>query len=178
MKILGAFTLAALATVAAGCNSADTTATNGNANANAIVANQTTTRTGPDNSEITTTTDANGVTTETRVFRGNPRVSRVVVTTRSGNRSVRAYSASGEEKEVNDVGDALEATGDKIAQAAGWTADKAEDVPGEVKKGVNEVGDKAEDVADKTADGAKKVGKKTAEGAKKVGNKIKDAVTP
>lgn len=182
MKYFGALALAALVTFAVGCNPADGTANandNANANANAnAMANTTTTRTGPDNSEITTTTDANGVKTETRVFRNNPRVSRVVVTTRNGNRTVRAYSPKGEEKEVNDVGDALEVTGDKIAQAANFVADKAEDAPDAVKKGAEEVGDKAEDVADKTAKGAKTVGKKTVEGAKKAGSKIKDAVTP
>ncbi len=177
MKFLGALAIAALVTFAAGCNKAEGTA-NDNLNANADMANTTTTRTGPDNSEITTTTDANGVKTETRVFRNNPRVSRVVVTTRSGNRTVRAYSPTGEEKEVNDVGDALEATGEKIAQAANFVADKVEDVPGAAKKGAEEVADKAEDVAGKTAKGAKTVGKKTVEGAKKAGSKIKDAVTP
>jgi len=48
-----------------------------------------------------------------------------------GNRTVKAYSASGEEKEVNGVGDALEATGDKIADAAviGVRDDEGEEVP-------------------------------------------------
>ena len=165
---------------AAGCTPADNA--NVNANANATVA-ATTTRTAEDGSEITTTTDASGVKTETRVFRNNPRVSRVVVTTnRDGRRTVRAYSATGEDKEVNDVGDALEVTGDKIADAAGWVADKTKD-------GVAEAGDKLEDLGDKTASGAKKVGRKTvegaktvgektAEGAKKAGSAIKKAVTP
>jgi len=165
-----------LGTAAAGCSSTDNA--NVNANANAAVA-QTTTRTAADGSEITTTTDASGVKTETRVFRNNPRVSRVVVTTTAdGRRTVRAYSATGETKEVNDVGDALEVTGEKIADAAGWVADKTKD-------GVVEAGDKLEDVGDKTADGAravgagaKKVGEKTVEGAKKTGSAIKKAVTP
>ena len=118
-KILTVMAVAVLAMFGASCTTTD------QANANMAT---TTTRTAADGSEITTATDANGVKTETRVFRDNPRVSRVVVTTRDGRRTVRAYSPSGEEKEVNDVGDALEASGDKIADAARWTADKAVDV--------------------------------------------------
>lgn len=167
---------------AAGCTTADNANVDANANANATVA-QTTTRTASDGSEITTTTDASGMKTETRVFRDNPRVSRVVVTTdKGGRRTVRAYSATGESKEINDVGDALEVTGEKIADAAGWVADKT-------KSGVAVAGDKLQDVGDKTASGAKKVGSKTVEGAKTVGEKtvegakkagkaIKKAVTP
>ncbi len=165
-KLLMALAFGVLAMFAAGCATTDQTA-----NANANAAATTTTRTAADGSQITTTIDANGVKTETRVFRNNPRVERVVVTTRDGRRTARAYSPSGEEKEVNDVGDALEWTGDKIADAAGWTADKAEDVGDATVKGAKTVGEK-------TAEGAKTVGKKTAAGAKKVGGAIKDAVTP
>ncbi len=167
-KILAILAVAMLA-VSAGCNQTDnanTTATNVNA------APTTTTVAGADNSEITTTVNPDGVKTETRVFKNNPRVSRVVVTTdRSGSRTTRVYSATGTEKVVDNVGDALNETGDAIATAAGWTVDKT-------KEGVNEVGDKLEDVKDQTAKGAKTVGKKTAEGAKKAGKAIKDAVTP
>jgi hypothetical protein len=142
-----------------------------------------TTRTAPDNSEVMTMIDANGTKTETRVFRNNPRVSRVVVTTtKDGKRTTRVYSRSGEEKVVDSVGDALEATGDKIADAAGWVADKGEDVIGETGDKLEDVGDKtvegAKTVGSKTAEGAKTVGSKTAKGAKKVGGAIKDAVTP
>lgn len=165
-KLLTAFALTVLALGAGGCATSDQMA-----NANVNAAATTTTRTLADGSEITTTIDANGVKTETRVFRNNPRVSRVVVTTRDGRRTVRAYSPKGEEKEINDIGDALEATGDKIADGAGWVADKTEDV-------VDEAADKLEDVGDKTASGAKKVGRKTVQGAKKTGSAIKDAVTP
>lgn len=151
--------------------------------ANANTAGTTTTRTAPDGSEIMTMIDANGTKTETRVFRNNPRVARVVVTTpRSGKRTVRVYSPQGEEKEVNDVGDALEVTGDRLADAAGWIADKGEDAIGETGDKLEDVGDKtvegAKTVGEKTASGAKTVGKKTASGAKKVGGAIKDAVTP
>jgi len=175
-KLLIGCAIALLSTAAIGCSTTDNA--NVNANANATVA-QTTTRTAADGSEITTTTDASGVKTETRVFRNNPRISRVVVTTNSdGRRTVRAYSASGEARDVKDVGDALEVTGDKIADGAGWVADKTRD-------GVVEVGDKLEDAGDKTVSGAKKVGQgakkvgeKTVDGAKKVGSTIKNAVTP
>ena len=149
-KLLIGFAIAILGT-AAGCTTTDNA--NVNANANAVVA-QTTTRTAADGSEITTTTDANGVKTETRVFRNNPRVSRVVVTTtRDGRRTVRAYSATGEEKEVNDVGDALEVTGDKIADGAGWVADKTKD-------GVAIAGDKLEDAGGKTPPERRKLERK------------------
>lgn len=169
-KILTVLALATLA-VSAGCNTTDNTNATANLNANAA-SPATASRVGPDDTVITTTTDARGVKTETRVFRNNPRVSRVVVTTdSSGRRTTRVYSPSGTEKVVDNVGDALTETGDAIASAAGWTVDKT-------KAGANEVGDKLEDVGDQTAKGAKTVGKKTAEGAKKAGKAIKDAVTP
>ena len=169
-KVLAILAGGVLALGAAGCNTADNA--NATANTNANAAATTTTTEGADNSTITTTTDASGVKTETRVFRNNPRVSRVVVTTTaSGQRTTRVYSATGEEKLVDDLDDALDATGETIARAAGWTADKTEDV-------VDEAADKAEDVGDQTVKGAKTVGKKTASGAKKAGKAIKDAVTP
>lgn len=156
-----------------GCNQTPETA-NANANANNTNAGPgvatTTTRPGPDNSEITSTTDANGVTTETRVFKDNPRVARVVVTTRNGTRTARVYSPTGEEKELKEgeSQNALEKTGDAIATSAGFVADKT--VAG-TKKGV-EVG---KDVGAKTADTAKTVGEKTAEGTKKAADKTADA---
>jgi gas vesicle protein len=179
--LIGAFVIALASFV--GCSSSD------QANAN-----QTITTTGPDNSEIVTTTDSTGTRTETRTFRDNGRVSRVVVTTRDGRRTVKVYSKTGEEKELaQEVGDALVLTGDKIADAAGWVADnavdktkegvneigdKAEDVGDKAKTVGREVGDKAEDVGDKTTSTAKTVANKTAEGAKKTGKTIKKVVTP
>lgn len=161
-----------------------------NTNANTDTANVA----GPDNSEITTTTDNTGTRTETRVFRDNPRVSKVVVTTRSGQRTVKVYSKTGEETELRDeVGDALTATGDKIAAAAGWTADKTETAIDKTKEGAktvaNETADKVEDVASETKQGAKTVANKTVDtsktianktkaGAKKTGSTIKKIVTP
>jgi len=129
-----------------------------NANANATTSSDTT-RPGPDNSEITTSVDAHGVKTETRVFHNNPRVAKVVVTTREGKRTTTVYAPNGESKGLKEeVGDALSATGDALADAAGFVAKKTVDL------------------ADKTKEGAKTVGEKTAEGAKKVGKAIKKAI--
>lgn len=143
----------------------------------------------PDNSEITTTTDASGTKTETRTFKNNPHVSKVVVTTRDGKRTVKVYSPSGQEREVKTDDNVLEATGDTLAKSAGFVADKGEDVAGEAKDVGAEAADKAEDVGDKakdvgektlekskevgekTVDVTKKAGEKTVEGAKKVGDK-------
>lgn len=177
-----------------GCSTASEVANeNGNANANANVAAQATSRPAPDDSEITTSVDANGVRTETRVFRNNPRIARVVVTTKDGTRTVKAYSPSGEEREVNknEPEDVLEATGSKIADAAGFVADKTKDVAGGVKEGGEKVGEKTVDTAktvgnktvdtaktvgEKTAEGTKTVTKKTVSGAKKVGSAVKKII--
>lgn len=169
-KLLTVFAVAVLAVAGAACNTADNTNATATAESSSKLAP--TTRAGADNSEITTTTDASGVRTETRVFKNNPRVSRVVVTTQpSGQRTVRVYSTTGEEKVVDNIEDALDTTGDALATAAGWTVNKT-------AEGVNEAGDKLEDVGDQATKGAKTAGKKTAEGAKKAGKAIKDAVTP
>jgi hypothetical protein len=166
--------------------------TNESASANsntAVMQTQTpATRPGADNSEITTATDVSGTKTETRVFRDNKRVSRVVVTTRNGTRTVRAYSTKGEEKDLKDeTVDALEATGEKVADAAGFVGDKGEDIAGETKDAAGQVKDKAKEVGEtvkeksvtageKTADGARTVADKTVEGAKTVGSKTKEGV--
>jgi hypothetical protein len=185
-KILISAGLLAASVLVAGCSTPE--GSNTNANTNATVSNTntapavatTTTRPGPDNSLITSTTDSNGVVTETRVFKANPRVSKVVVTTRSGKRTARAYSSTGEEKELKDdeSENALEKTGDAIATSAGFVADKT--VSG-TKKGVEigkdvgaKTGEVAKTVGDKTVEGAKKVGDKTSDTAKKVGDKTAD----
>lgn len=194
-KTICLLTMLMLAAFAGGCTNSSTANDNVNANQGAQAA---ATKPGPDNSEVTTSVDANGTRTETRVFKDNPHISKVVVTTRNGQRTVRATSRSGEEREVKSDENVLEATGDKVASAAGFVADKAEDVPGETKSAAKTAGDKAADVTDKTvsttkkvgsetADKAedvkdvtvstsKKVGEKTAEGAKKVGSETKKAV--
>lgn len=157
-----------VAVVVAGCSRANDAATANNDNTANSAEATATIRPAPDNSEIATTVDANGVKTETRTFRDNPRISRVVVTTRDGVRTGRAVSPSGEERDLdeNEVEEALEATGDRVAAAAGFIAEKAEPV-------ADEVGDKAEDVKDETVSGAKKVGEKTVEGAKTAGSGAK-----
>jgi hypothetical protein len=193
-------TILLLVALAAGCNqyqAADQTSATATASPTVVE--------GPDNSEISTSVDASGTRTETRTFRNNPRISKVVVTTRDGRRTVKATSPSGEERVVTTTENVLEATGETVAQAAGFVADKAEDVPGEAKAVGSEAADKAEDVGDKaksvgektvdasknvgekavdvskkagekTVEGAKKVGEKTVEGAKKVGGAVKKAI--
>jgi hypothetical protein len=167
-------TIPLLAALGAGCSTTYETA-NQNANANAVASQSPTTAPAPDNSEVTTAVDAQGTRTETRTFRNNPRISKVVVTTRNGKRTVRATSPRGEEREVTTDENVLEATGDKVADAAGFVADKTEDVASEAKDKAQDVGEKAVDtgkaVGEKTADGAKTVGEKTVDGAKKVGSK-------
>lgn len=179
-------TLVLLAAFAAGCSSSNEAVTaNANANTAAATENAATTRPAPDNSEVMTTIDANGVKTETRTFRNNPRVAKVVVTTRNGVKSGKVISPSGEERDLdkNDVEQALDATGEKIAAAAGFVvdhaapvanevADKAEDVKDQTVSGAKKVGDKTADGARKTAEGAKTVAEKTASGAKKVVKKV------
>jgi hypothetical protein len=183
-------TIPLLAVLGAGCSTTNEAA---NQDANAVASQSPTTAPAPDNSEITTAVDAQGTRTETRTFRNNPRISKVVVTTRNGTRTVRATSPRGEERDVTTDENVLEATGDRVADAAGFVADKTEDVAGEAKgvgekavdtsKDVGEkvvdtskdVGEKAVDtsktVGEKTVDGAKTVGEKSVEGAKKVGSK-------
>lgn len=201
-KFLSGVLAAALAGVLAGCASdaptANTAATNANANTGALATtggSDSEVRVAPDNSEIRTET-AGGVTTETRTFR-NPssRIERVVVTTRDGRRTARVYYRDNTVRELpeNEVEQALGATADALVSvggkvvdvtkdAASEVGDKAEDVGDEAVSGAKKVGseaaDKAEDVGDKAASGAKKAGSAAAKGAKKAGEAVKDAVTP
>jgi hypothetical protein len=183
-KLLIGFAIATLAAGAAGCSTSENANANANANstANTTLASDTT-RPGPDNSEITTSVDANGVKTETRVFHNNPRVARVVVTTHDGKRTTTVYAPTGESKDLKEeAGDALAATGNAIADAAGFVAKKTVELAGKTKEGAKTVGEKtaegAKTVGEKTKEGAKTVAEKTAEGAKKTGKAIKKAVTP
>jgi hypothetical protein len=188
------FVIAVLAVAGSACTTTDAGNANVNTNANPVVASNVT-RPGSDNSEITASTDANGVKTETRVFHNNPRVSKVVVTTsRDGQRTTTVYRPTGESKDLKDhTVDVLEGTGSAIADAAGFVADKSEDVAGKVKEGAETAAEKtvegaktvaektkegAGTVADKTKSGAKTAVEKTKEGAKKAGSAIKKAVTP
>lgn len=186
-------TVILLVALAAGC------ARNDAADQSAATATQSpTTMPAPDNSEITTAVDASGTKTETRTFRNNPRISKVVVTTRDGSRTVKAYSPSGEERIVETTENVLEATGETVANAAGFVADKGEDAGDEVADKAEDVKDKAEGIGEKTVDkskeigektvdvskkagektvqGAKKVGEKTVEGAKKAGSAVKKVI--
>lgn len=190
-KTIIGLTIVVMSVAILSCQTAQEANTNANANANA---GETATRTAPDNSEITTTTDSNGTRTETRVFRDNPRVSKVVVTTSNGQRTVKVYSKTGEERDLKEqTTDALNATGNAIADGAGFVADKSEDAYGKAKEGVGTAADKTADaartVADKTKSGARTVANetksgaqtvadKTKAGAKKTGRTIKKIVTP
>ena len=164
MKNLSLLLLLSLTLFIAGCSGTDS------ANSNTVT--EPTTKPAPDNSEVTTKVDANGVKTEERVFKNNPHISRVVVTTtKDGKRTVKAYSPSGEERDVKSTTeDVLDATGEKVASAAGFVADKAEDVAGEAKDVAGEAKDKTEAGVEKAADTTKKVGDATVSGAKKVGD--------
>ena len=135
--------------------------TNTNTSSNTMTTSSTTTattatapRTAPDNSEIVVTNN-NGTRTETRTFKSG-RVERVVMTTTpEGRRTARVYARdTGEARDLpeNKVADALDATGDALASAAGWTADKTVEGAKAVKEG-------GETVVDKTAEGAKKTGR-------------------
>jgi len=211
MKLSLTLCALALAAVVSGCSKSDNTnatantnATDPNATANASPANPTVgqnptgtdpTQTmtpqpnpampGPDNSEVQTAMDTNGVVTETRTFKNNKYITKVVRTTRDGtNRTVKVYNAKGESKNLpkDKVENAMKESGDALAAAAGWTVDKSKDAASATKEGAEVVADKttegAKTVADKTVQGAKKVGQKTAEGAKKGAKTIKNAVTP
>jgi hypothetical protein len=173
--------VAALAILAASCSNATESNMNSAANTNSNPGN-TAAVTAPDNSEITTATDNSGVKTETRTFRNNPRVSRVVVTTRGGTRTAKVYSPSGEEKDVAaDNPDLLHATGDAIADSAGWVKDKSLTAADKTKEGAKTVADKTVDVskkvADKTVDTSKTVYNKSKPVVKKVGDKSVDIGT-
>ena len=176
-KFLTLSAILSLAIVAASCSSADNTA-NTNANNGSTAS---TTKPGPDNSEITTTNE-NGVRTETRTFKNNPRISRIVVTTKDGKSTAKAYGPNGEERELSAPEKALNATGDAIADSAGWVKDKSvdttKDVADKTKDATKTVADKTvegtEKVVNKTADTAKTAGTKTKEGAKAVVNTTKE----
>jgi hypothetical protein len=164
---LSILSLLLLVALAVGCTKTNDTASQ---NANSV---ENTTNPGPDNSEIATKVDANGVKTEERTFHGNPRIARVVVTTHGGTRTAKAYSPSGQERDLNqnEAEKALDATGDKVADAAGFVADKSEDVAGGAKDVGVAAKDKTEAVGEKTVDASKKVGEKTVDTAKTVGDK-------
>jgi hypothetical protein len=209
--------LISLMLVAFGCSGANNNGANDNGVSSALAPTSTVSPTQSpvtadststvEESSVETATSPSGVKTETRTFKNHSRVSKVVVTTTpSGKKSARVYSNSGESRELpeNKVSGALTATGDDLADAAGWVGDKSKDTYETSKKGTEKAVDKTVDVSkgvgektadvskkvgektaegaktvgEKTAEGAKTVGEKTAEGAKKTGKAIKKAVTP
>src|SRR5256884_1662522 len=177
-RILALALTASLIALVAGCSSGN------NSNATASTANTDTANTapttapGPDNSEITTTNE-NGVKTETRTFKNNPRVSRIVVTTRDGNRTVKVYSPSGEEREMKSGPEkALDATGEAVADSVGFVKDKGSNVVDKTKDTGSTVIDKTKEgtrtAIDKTKEGAEVVKDTSTSTAKKVGSKTKE----
>jgi serine/threonine protein kinase len=87
-------------------------------------------RAAPDDSEIITMTDANGLKTETRTFKSHPRISKVVVTTDNGKQTARIVLNNGGERELpqSTIPTALEASGDQLATAAGLIDDAGKSV--------------------------------------------------
>ncbi|HEX6623412.1 MAG TPA: hypothetical protein VF064_06840 [Pyrinomonadaceae bacterium] len=194
-KLTAAIIVLALAALVAACGgAADNTTTNANMTTTATV-NSNAAGLPATGSEIMTET-ADGVTTETRIFKDpNSPVEKVVVTTRGGKRTARVYYRDKTVRELPDnaVEGALVSTADKLEDAGGKVVDvskdigsevgdKAEDVGDKTVSGAKKVGaeaaDKAEDVGDKAVSGAKKAGSATVKGAKKAGSAVKDAVTP
>jgi len=174
-RILALALTASSIALVAGCSSGN------NSNATAGTANTDTANTapvtapGPDNSEITTTNE-NGVKTETRTFKDNPRVSRIVVTTRDGNRTVKVYSPGGEMKSGPEK--ALDATGEAVADSVGFVKDKGSNVVDKTKDTGSTVIDKTKEgtrtAIDKTKEGAEVVKDTSTSTAKKVGSKTKE----
>lgn len=211
IKLSIGLALLTLTVIGAGCSKADNTKTEGTnpadpntASANTSPVNPTMTQVptgtdptqnvavqpnpavaGPDNSEVQTVMDQTGVVTETRTFKNNKYVTKVVRTTSDGtNRTVKVYNSKGESRTLSKdkVENAMKETGDALAAAAGWTVDKSKDAASATKEGALTVAEKttegAKTVAEKTVEGAKKVGSKTAAGAKKGANAVKDAIVP
>ncbi len=142
IKLMVGLGVVALASLAAGCSDSGTTSgTNANTTTVATTTNTTTTaqtRSAPGDSEITTTTDQTGSTVETRTFKNNTRVSKVVVTTtREGKRTARVYPVTGEPRDLPEdrVARALDDTGEAIADAAGFVAERRRRPPPRPGKG-------------------------------------------
>jgi hypothetical protein len=147
-------------------------------------------RTAPDNSEITVRHE-DGVRIETRTFRDPAsRVQRVEVRTAAdGTRTTHVYLRDGSMQEVaeRDDFDPLDATGDAIVTAAGFTVDAGRAVASATRTGVAEAADVAGDVAgatkdvaqtavSATGDAAVAVGERTAAGAKVAAGATKTGV--
>ncbi len=113
----------------------------------------------PDDSEIITTLDANGAKTETRTFKSNSRIAKVVVTTRDNNKTAQAHSIYGVVQDLpqDRVATALEATGDSLANAAGFAGSVDEKNKGVVatKPDTRRASPGAKATVQKTTDGTK-----------------------
>lgn len=124
-----------------------------------------------DGSVVTETKAPDGTVTEIRTFETGE-VARVTRTTPStGRRTATVEFRDGRKVDLeddNDIEQAMDATGDAIADAATRAWDAAKEI-GE------EVGDKTEDVAGKTVDVTKDIGSKVGKGAKTGAEKVKDA---
>jgi hypothetical protein len=123
-RILTAVAIASLAVLTASCSSESTSNTNANANASDVA----TTTTAPDNSEITVKNE-NGVRTETRTFRNKS--AGLEGCGDYARRSSHRQSVFAQRRRARNEGDterALDATGDAIADSAGWVKDKSVDV--------------------------------------------------
>lgn len=179
----------------AGCSSTSN-ANNTNANAN-VNSNTTTTTTTNTTSSVTTsspatsaeyettTAEENGSRVETRTYRNNERISKVVITTKGNQRTMKVYPAGGgEAREVNksDVESLMDASADRIADAAGFVKSKTTTAAQATANTAQTVGhataNTARTVGETTANVASTVGHKTANGAKKVGGAVKRAVSP
>jgi serine/threonine protein kinase len=76
----------------------------------------------PDDSEIVTT-NAGSTKIETRTFRNHPGIAKVIVTTGDGKKTAEVYPIKGDARYLPDdrIATALAATGDELADAAGFT---------------------------------------------------------
>jgi hypothetical protein len=147
----------------------------------------------PSDGEITTTVE-NGFTIQTRTFKDDKRISRVVVTTApDGTKTARVYNRRGAARDLSPsaVDSALAMNADALADASGFanepkdvadvTKEAAKDVKQDTKKaadktveGAKTVADDTAKVAEKTADTSKTAAEKTADTSKKVGEKTAD----
>jgi hypothetical protein len=187
IKILAVAALLAAASLSAACSGADPNA-NQTANNNGAVpvaqdgSNPTTAPgnvpTGPDptrdvtpspnvhpaadNSEITVEMDkTTGDVLETRTFKDNKNVSKIVVvtSTKSGKmtKTATVYDRNGKAHSVPEskLGSIMQDTGDAIAGLAGIAVEKTKDVAGETRDTAGKVAGKTKDVSKSAADKAK-----------------------
>ena len=94
----------------------------------------------PDNSEVETLLDGLGNKTETRTFKGHPRLRFIIVRTAvNGTKTTTVYGYDGDTRTLDDFnGDPINASGDEIANAAKLYATKTltEPPPNFLKKAV------------------------------------------